>query len=869
MMGRKLFLRFRSLFRSQIVDQELDAEVRFHVEEQAAEFVRQGVPPEQAEAMARRQFGNLTLHKEECRDTRKLAWLEGLAQDLRQGLRTLRRSPGFTIVSVLTLALGIGATSAMFSVIDRAVLNPVSAPDPGKLVWLQEFSKAHSESGSNPSRLPDWQKAKTFSAMAGLYSEGLVWRGLAGPVRLSVLRIYGDLFGVLQPKLQMGRMFTGAEMRGEGQPVAIITSAAFLERFQSNPEILRQTIRLGDTPYQVIGVLDGSVGFPQDLDIWTPARLTVPSRAAGFLDLVGRLAPGVAFGTAQAELNIISSRLGAAYPATDAGRSVLATPLTEHVASAARKPLLLLFEAVASVLFIGCLNIAGLLLARGLARRREAAIRVSLGADYGRLARLFFTESLILAFAGCIGGLLLAFAGVDLLKATLPPSVPNLMTISVNMTVALGCVAVSIFAAFLFGGLPAWQFARGAQSTALKEGGAGTASITRNRLRSSLIVAEVALSAVLLTTAALLANSFLKVLNRPLGFNSAHAYTFSVELPWDTDPALITSLSSETLTRMNYFPGTIASGVVDRLPLHGGAQSGPLLVRARVLNETVAETEFGFRTASAGFFTAAGIPILAGNVFRDGADSHEAVISQRLAHVLFAGENPLGHQIASRPDKAGSEPKWFRIVGVINSVPARAMTQEPEAELYVPWGATYWPMLNFVVRSNRPLGDLAQFVHGDLQKLQAEQIFSPVTTLEEQIDETRSTPRLSALLIGAFAFVALALSALGIFGLVAHETRRRTQELGVRLALGELPRSIALGTVGRAVKLVSIGLLIGLGGAWFASVLLRNLLFDVLPHDLSAYLAASLVLLAATILAASVPAWRAAKIDPVQALRHE
>ncbi len=868
-MWRKLFLRFRSLFHSRAVDQELDDELRFHVEQQTADFVGRGMPRDEAKMLARRQFGNVTLHKEECRDTRKLAWLEGLAQDLRQGVRTLRRSPGFAGVSVLTLALGIGATSAMFSVVDRAVLNPVNAPDAGRLIWLQESSKAHSESGSNPLRLADWQKAHSFNAVAGVYSEGLVWHGAAAPVRLSVLRIYGDLFGVLQPKLQIGRPFTTLERQGAGQPVAILTGAAFRQRFQSNAAILQQTIRLGDTPYEIVGVLNDDVGFPEDLDVWTVARLAVPSRAAGFLDLMARLNPGVSLPQAQAELNMLSARLGASYPATDAGRSLQAIPLTDHVAGGARKPLLLLLGAVTSVLFIGCLNIAGLLLARGLARRREAAIRVSLGAGYGRLARLFFAESLLLSCAGCVGGVLFAFVGIDILKAALPPYVPNLAAISVNLTVVVCSIAVSLFAALLFGGLPAWQFASKVQATALKEGGAGTASVTRNRLRSGFIVGEVALSVVLLTTATLLANSFLKVLHRPLGFNVAHAYTFAVELPWDSDPSQISSLSADTLTRMNSLPGTIACGLVDRLPLHGGTQSGPLLVRGRALNESIAEQEFGFRTASAGFFAAAGIPVLSGRVFQDGKNSHEALISQRLAHVLFAGDDPLGHEVAQRPSKAGKEPEWFRIVGVVNSIPVDAAIDQPQAELYVPWGATYWPLLNFVVRSERPLGDVAQFVRGQIQPQNAEQIFSPVTTLEEQIAETRATPRTGALLIGGFAFAALALAALGIFGLMAHETNRRTQEFGVRLALGEQPRSIALGIVSRALKLVGFGLLFGLCGAWFASTLVQTLLFDVAPHDLSAYFSSALVLLAAAVFAAAWPAWRASHINPVQALRHE
>lgn len=869
MLGQKIYLRLRSLFQLRAVDQELDEEVRFHVEQQTEELVRSGVPRREAELMAQRQFGNVTLHKEQCRDARNLAWLEGIAQDLRQGLRTLRRTPGFTVVSVLTLALGIGATSAMFSVIDRAVLNPVIAPDPGRLVWLQESSKAHSESGSNPMRLADWQKARSFSAVAGIYSEALVWTSPAGPVRLSVLRAYGDLLGVLQPSLQLGRAFTAAESTGEGPAVALLTARAFRQRFQGNAGVLNQTIRLADTPYQVIGVLNPGVDFPDDVEVWTPARLAVPSRAAGFLDLVARLAPGASLRGAQAEIDVFSRRLAQQYPASDAGRSARAILLETYVASAARKPLLMLFGAVLSVLFIGCLNIAGLLLARGLGRRREAAIRVSVGAGYARLARLFFAESLLLALMGCAGGLLLAFAGVEVLRVTLPAYVPNLSTITVTLPVVLFGIGFSLLAALLFGGLPAWQFASDAQAFALKEGGAATGAVSKNRLRGVLVVAEVAVSVVLLTTSALLANSFLNVLNRSLGFNTANTYTFAVQLPWDANPGLIASLSAETLTRLNSLPGTVAGGVVDRLPLHGGTQSGLFVVRGKTFDDSIAEKEFGFRTASAGYFAAVGIPLLEGTIYTDGPRLHEAVISRRLAQILFPGDDAIGHEIAERPGAKAKEPEWFRIVGVVGSVSSSLANMDPAAEMYVPWGATYWPLMNFVVRTKRPMGDVARFVREQIQPLNAEEIFSPVTTLDERIAEVRSAPRVSALLVGGFAVVALALSALGIFGLMAHETNRKTQEIGIRLALGAEPQSIAVSAVLQAVRLVVSGLAIGLCGAWYASGVVKSLLYEVGPHNASSYAVAAGILMVTAVLAALWPAVRAARIDPIRALRHE
>ena len=565
----------------------------------------------------------------------------------------------------------------------------------------------------------------------------------------------------------------------------------------------------------------------------------------------------------------MAGRLAQQYPDTDRDITTSLTPLAEHVSQGVRKPLLVLFGAVASVLLIGCLNIAGLLLARGMARRREAAIRVSVGAGYGRLVRLFFAESLLLAGAGCVGGLLLALVGVDVLKAALPDDVPHLAALSLDWRVVVYGILISLVAALVFGALPAWQFAAGAQAFALKDGSAGS-GVGKNRLRSLLVISEVALSAVLLVTAALLANSFLKLRSQAVGFNSAHAYTFGLELPWDLDGSVVNAIAADTVARLDAFPGTIAGGVVDRLPLHGGSQSGHLLVRGRTLPAGMAEKEFGFRMASPGYFAAAGIPVMKGGLYRDwqGVKGlHEVVISQRMAALVFPGEDPVGHEIAQSFGKG--EPSWFRIVGVVGSVPLHTADTEGAAEAYLPWGATYWPLLNFVVRTERPLADVARYVHEQIQMANKGQVFSTVATLDERTAETRSGPRSYVMLAGGFAVAALALSALGIFGLMAHETARRTQEIGVRLALGAEPEGIARDAVWRAVKLVAAGLVVGLVAAWYVSALINSLLFGVEPHDVGSYAIAAAVLLTAAVAASLVPAIRAARIDPIRALRHE
>jgi putative ABC transport system permease protein len=333
---------------------------------------------------------------------------------------------------------------------------------------------------------------------------------------------------------------------------------------------------------------------------------------------------------------------------------------------------------------------------------------------------------------------------------------------------------------------------------------------------------------------------------------------------------VVNSIAFDTLDRLKAFPGTISCGLVDSLPLHGGSQSNLFQIRGKTLPAAIAEREFGYRTATQGFFAAAGIPVLAGSIYRDwrgGQGIREAVISERSAQLWFPGENPIGHEFA-RPE-VRNEPRWFRIVGVVGAVPAHATDTEPAAEVYVPWGATYWPLMNFVVRTERPRADVSRYVHEQIQKAHGSQLFSDVETFDERTAETRSGQRTAAMLVGGFALLAVGLAALGIFGLMAHETNRRTQEIGVRLALGAEPQKIAFDAVLRAVKPVALGLAAGLCVAWYASELVKSLLFGVAPHDAGSYAIAAGVIMMAAVLASLWPAVRAARIDPIRALRHD
>jgi putative ABC transport system permease protein len=491
-----------------------------------------------------------------------------------------------------------------------------------------------------------------------------------------------------------------------------------------------------------------------------------------------------------------------------------------------------------------------------------------------RLARLFFVESLLLAALGCGLGLIIGYFAIELLKAVLPQEIPHLAAASLNGRVLACTAAASLVSAFLFGSLPALQFARRGQITALRAGGKGTTDSAGGRVRAALVVVEVALSLVLLVSASLLVNSFFRLRDQPSGFATANAFSFAVPFSWDTNLSTLNSFATSALARLVTSPGVVAAGVVDQLPLHGGSQSGRLLVQGMDLNPALADKQFSWRTASAGYFAAAGIPLHAGRLYADwigGKGDREVVITDRLAAILFPNDNALGHSIAEAPrgKDAVKDPDWFRIAGVVGSVRLNPSDTSTEAGVYVPWGATYWPEMHFVVKSERNLREFSRLVRNHVQPLTDAQIVEDIDTLEALTAETSSSERVRSIVLAAFAAAALALSAIGLFGTLSHEVTRRTQDYGVRLALGAEPISIAWMALKSALVLAGFGVVIGAAVSIWTSQFLRGLLFGIEPWDLTAYGVAVAALLATAVAAALIPAAKAAKIDPIAALRHE
>ena len=868
-------LRLRTLFQRDRTETEMNDELAFHIDMQTEALMAKGMSAEDARLEARKSFGNLGVHQEEVRDARGFTWLEGLFQDARQSIKTLRRTPGFTAVAVLSLAISIGAAATVFSIVDVGLLNPLPLPHADRLVFLQEFGTDHKVYNGNPARLKDWQRSQTLSTVAGFYGEGLILTGEGEPFRVQALRTYGPMFDVLSLPLSLGRWPTAAESKAEGPPVALLSESFWRKKFNSDPNISGQVLRLGSTAYQVIGVLGKEARYPEEIEVWTaaPQELQTTQRQAGFLDQVAILRPGVSLASAQAELNTIAAQLANEYPETDRGRAVQLTPLADHVASTARIGLLLFFAVVIAILLIVCLNVASLLLARGIGRGREAAIRVALGARRSRVFRLFLMESFLIAIASAAIGLAMAALGLDTLKAMLPSEIPRLADAAIGLRTVFATLIFAIAAALLSGTLPAWQAATRAVNSALKEGGRSNIGTGPQLLRSALVTAEIALSFVLVVTAGLMANSFLQLSVAPLGFNPEHAYSFAVNFSWETKNSELTQFAAQAVERLSSAPGVTAASVVDRLPLHGGSQSGPITVRNLSLTPAQQNEQISWRTASPEYFAAAGVPIVMGSAFHNfgGAKAPlEAVISHRLATALFPQGDAIGREIAQLPRGKDSAPaQYFRITGVVGDVRHQSSDAALPMEVFVPFGATFWPQLRFVVRTNMPLAEFSQLARTRIQPILGSQVIEQLGPLSEQTAETKTAPKTRTLLITVFALLALALSSIGLFGLLSYEITRRSPEFGIRIALGAQPVEIAKTALRHGLIPALCGLLVGIPMALLVSQALQSLLFGVQASDPRTYVMASILAVATALAACLIPTLRAIRVNPISVLRQD
>ena len=803
--------------------------------------------------------------------------MDSLLRDLRYALRTLRKTPGFTFFAVLTLALGIGATSTIFSVVNTVLLSPLPYRDAERIVAVYEFSARDGVDGFpvSPANFLDWRRdAQSFASIAASRGQSMNFTGRGTvPERIFGARVTASYFEVLGLQPRLGRAFTAEEDAPNGPRAVVLSDALWRRRFSADPKVIGQTITLNNEPYTVVGIAPSTLRLPSaETEFWLPFGFgpqDAENRGAHSLGVVARLKPGVTVEQAGTEMKAIAARIEQAFPEVQGGFTTLVRPLSEDIVGDARTPLLVLAGAVGFVLLICCANVANLMLARAAGRQKEIAIRSAIGAGRRDIVRQLLAESVVLAVVGGLAGLLLATWGIDLLVALGPRELPRLGELTVDGRVVGFALAASLLTGIVFGVAPALQASRADLNDTLKDGTKGSsAGPGRARARQALLVAEVAISLTLLVGAGLMIKSMARLRDVDPGFDAANLVVGSVSLPdakYDT-PVKRVAFYQQVLERLQNTPGVERAAFVANLPLSGAlAMSGYWIEGKTPRNDNTQVPVASVYSVVGDYWGAMGIPLKRGRLLtqadREGAQ-RVAVVNEALVREHFGGEDPIGKRFLFDPN--GEE--YFEIVGVVGDVVHRGLGEAKPPQLYTPYAQTAFGGLTAVVRG-RNAGQLAGALRREVRAVDADQPVARLRTMEEVIAEGIARPRFITILLGAFAGVALTLAVVGIYGVVAYSVAQRTQEFGIRMALGADAGRVLREVVGQAAKVTAIGVAIGVGAALFLSRALTTLLFQVGATDPTTYAAIAAVLLGATVVASWIPARRATRVTPLSALR--
>lgn len=866
-----LWNRLAGTFRGDAKSEEISDEMRFHLDMRIDEYIAEGFTPAEARHKALRKFGNRANLQDETRDRDVFAWLDILLRESRHAFRNLRRRPSFTLIAILSLGIGIGANTAIFSIVDSVILKPLPFESSERIYGMQE-RKGATPSGGNPQRVLDYAaQVRSLDSIAGFYSDTLIL-STGDRERINSLRFFGDLTKVLRIQPEFGRAFDAAELRGEGAPVALISHRLWQRRFGSNADLTGMTLETRQGVFDVIGVLPATAIYPEDVDLWSPdQKFRTASRKASWLSVVARLKEGTSHEQATSELRVVTSQLAKQYPESDRDLTANLLPLNDMIAGEAKTPILFLMGTVALVLFIACVNLAGLLLARAIERQREATIRAAIGAGRGSLVRLFLIESLLLSLGGALLGLVFAANTLEFLKRAIPLDVPRLSDASIDPRVLGFTLALSIVCGLFFGLLPAWRASRVSFAAGLRDRSPGSGN--KAWIRGGLTIAQVALSMMLLILTGLLTRGFLNLRARPLGFAADQVVTVRAPFSWDTPSTNIAAFTSQALEKLQELPGVRAVGVADRVPLTGGTQSSKEIRFLKHLpSEATLQQEYGYRGVTPGYFQAMSIPLRSGRLFDDWRGSStpkQVVVNETFARRYFGAANPLGQQVSlERNTQKEAAPVWWEIVGVVGDVPAVASESKPRAEVFTNIQAVGWPLLTFTIRTNGDPRAIIAAARKTLMDLDPT-LLPEARLMTAVIEQTWQQPSLMLGLVSGFSICALLLALIGVYGILASDVVARTQEFGVRMALGADKRDILWMAFRRGLSIAAIGIAAGAGVAWLVSVQVESLLFAVSPRDVVAFLAAITLLSVAAALACYLPARRAASVDPILALRHD
>jgi putative ABC transport system permease protein len=810
--------------------------------------------------------------------------MDALIKDIRYGARGLLKHPGFTAIIVITLALGIGASTAIFSVVNSVLLRRLPYQTAERIVAIQELDPSGKLVQVTSANFLDWRTQNTvFEHLAAIKNRTT---NLALPdqaERIDLAQTSANFFDVFGIKPQHGRLFAAHDEQAGHEPVAVISDTLWQRRFGADARVVGKPITLDGKNYIVIGVAPAGFQYPDKTEVWLPPLRLVPelnerqdvtqSRGMGYLAAVALLKPGVSVKQAAAEMETITARLRQQYPDTNNRRFNRVVSLHNHLIGDTNKLLWLLLGAVTFVLLIGCANVANLLLASGASRQKEMAIRTALGASRWRVMRQLFTESTMLALAGGAVGLLVAVWGLAAITKLLPADFPRLHEIRMDWRVLGFTFMASVLTGILFGLAPALQITRPDVQESMKESGRGTAgSLRQSRFRQALIVVEVALSVVLLAGAGLLLRSFMHLQSVNTGFVSQQVLTARLSpsgTNFTEDPAYV-NFYNRVMEKLSAVPGVQDVGMINTLPLYKGPTIG-FKVEGRPVTTPDNWPFANYRTITPNYFRAMSIPMVQGRALTeqdtDGAP-RAMIVNQELAREVFPNENPVGKRI-SFGNPPNQEPVWWEIVGVAANVRSLELREEPASELYFSLLQNPWEGMSLVVRSSVDPAGLSASVRQIVAEVDKSVPVSNVQTMDHIVSQSITQPRFNLFLLGLFSSLAMLLSAAGIYGVTSYTVTQRTHELGIRLALGAQVSDVLKMILGQGMAVILVGLVIGLVGAFALMRLLRSLLFGVGENDPITFVAITGVLLLVALVACYIPARRATKVDPLVALRYE
>ena len=869
-------LKFRSLFQRNQVEQELDEEIHYHIERKTQELIAKGLSPEEAKYAAVRVMRGVDQRKEECRDARGVSLIENAVQDLRYGVRVLIKNPGFSLAVIATLALGIGATTAVFSVVYGVTLRPLPYAQPEQLVRVRTLSPDSSRLTAGIANYLDWRKENVVFAEIGLTKlvQNFNITGDGAPERVLGGRQTASIFRVLGVQPLLGRVFTDEE--GKVEDKVVLSYGLWRRRYAGDPAIIGKKIRLNGLPYDVVGVMPPEFQYPnREFALWTPLALNEnESRFTFDYSCIARLKQGVTLAQAQAQMSEIQAGIGKAFPPMQ-GFKIEVSPTLDDLVRDVRTPLYFLLGAVLCLLLIGCANLANLLVARSMTRSQELVLRAALGASKGRLILQSIMEVLPLMAVGGLCGVALARWMLSLLLPLLPATMPRLEAIRIDWRVLAfaGMVLVATAASAALG--PAFQVMRWNINQVLRESGRATISGGGAvRLRGALVVSQVAAVVVLMVVSALLIRSFVSLQNVDPGFRSDNILSVHLALSESQlrDNAAFGRFCKAIMERVRALPGVVSVAMINRLPLAGGNQTGSVDFESTDLPRNqfgaLQIDSFDWRTATPDYFRTLGIPLIEGRFFQDSDTSDRprvSIIDERVARLVWPNQSAIGKRLRI----GGPNAPWFEVVGVVGHIKHDGLGVDQRPQVYWNYQQRLQPRMALAVRSNQDPRLLTTSVIAAIHEVDPEQPVYDVRSMEEVVERSLTQQWLNTALLSLFASIALVLASIGIYGVLSYSVGLRTREIGIRMALGSKRGEIVWMIVRHGALLAAGGAVIGVGASLLLGRVLAGLLYGITSRDSLSFLAATCMLLAVALAASFIPARRASRVDPMVALRNE